>query len=95
MRILASLAVLLMALIAATPASHAAEPKPPAANKADAAAKTDEKPIPEAKVWVTKHQIRLGGTTLAYVATAGTVLIKNDKDEPIALFGFTAYTKDG
>jgi len=32
---------------------------------------------------------------VAYTATAGTLSIKNEKDEPIALFGFTAYVKDG
>src|SRR6186713_1479655 len=53
------------------------------------------KPTPEAKVWTTKHEIRLGGAVLAYTAIAGTMLIRNDKDEPIALFGFTAYVKDG
>ena len=54
-----------------------------------------EKATPEAKVWTTKHEIKIGGSVLAYTATAGTMLIKNDKDEPIALFGFTAYVKDG
>jgi len=58
------------------------------------AAKPDEKP-PEAKVFVTKHQITVGAATISYTATAGTMLMKNDKDEPIALFGFTAYVKDG
>ena len=53
------------------------------------------KPTPEAKVWTTKHEIKMGGVVLAYTATAGTMLIKNDKDEPVALFGFTAYVKDG
>lgn len=75
----------------------------PIALAADAPAKTEgakaetkpEEKIPEAKVSVTKHQIRIGAATLAYTATAGTMLMKNDKDEPIALFGFTAYVKDG
>ena len=56
--------------------------------------KAEEK-IPEAKVSVTKHQIHMAAGTLAYTATAGTMQMKNDKDEPIALFGFTAYVKDG
>jgi carboxypeptidase C (cathepsin A) len=54
-----------------------------------------ETPVPEAKTWVTQHTITLGGAPLAYTATAGTMLISNDKDEPVALFGYTAYTKDG
>ena len=32
--------------------------------------------------------------TIAYTASAGTMLMKNDKDDPIALFGFTAYVND-
>jgi len=56
--------------------------------------KTEEK-IPEAKISVTKHQVHIGAATLPYTATAGTMLMKNEKDEPIALFGFTAYVKDG
>ena len=52
-------------------------------------------PVPEAKVFVTKHKMTIGGTPLAYTATAGTMRITNEKDEPIALFGYTAYIRDG
>jgi carboxypeptidase C (cathepsin A) len=55
--------------------------------------KKDE-PVPEAKVFTTQHTIRLGGQDIRYTATAGTMLMKNDKDKPIALFGFTAYVRD-
>ena len=61
-------------------------------------AKPKEPAVPEAKTWVTKHTITIGGAPLAYTATAGTMLIRDDKDnkdEPVALFGYTAYTKDG
>jgi carboxypeptidase C (cathepsin A) len=51
-------------------------------------------PVPEAKTSVTKQRITVGGVPLAYTATAGTMRITNDKDEPIALFGYTAYVKD-
>jgi carboxypeptidase C (cathepsin A) len=71
-----------------------ATPTAPAAAASAAAAKPEDK-IPEAKVWTTKHQFAVGGANFAYTATAGTVLVKNEKDEPIALFGFTAYVKDG
>lgn len=94
----AALTITLLACLAgpfaALPAV-AAESKPAPAAKADASGKPDEKPVPEARVWVTRHQVRMGGTTLAYTATAGTMLIKNDQDEPVALFGFTAYVRDG
>lgn len=57
------------------------------------ATKIEEK-IPEAKVWTSKHQISLDGKTISYTAHAGTMLMKNDKDEAIALFGYTAYVRD-
>ena len=67
-------------------------PAPAAASAAPA--KAGDKAIPEAKVWTTRHQITIGGKAVSYTATAGTMQIKNDKDEPIALFGYTAYVKD-
>lgn len=44
---------------------------------------------------VTHHSIKINGAVINYTATAGTIVLKNEKDEPVALFGFTAYTKDG
>ncbi len=54
-----------------------------------------EDKIPDGKVWTSHHQITINGRSLAYTATVGTLQMKNEKDEPIALFGFTAYTRDG
>ena len=53
----------------------------------------EEKPaeVPEAKTWVTDQSARVGGKNIAYSVTAGTMLMKNDKDEATALFGYTAY----
>jgi carboxypeptidase C (cathepsin A) len=42
---------------------------------------------------VTDHTTRIGGETVSYKATAGTILLRNDKDEPTALIYSTAYTK--
>ncbi|MEJ2297826.1 MAG: hypothetical protein P8X94_04845 [Woeseiaceae bacterium] len=50
---------------------------------------------PEAKTWVTEHSARIGGKTVEYTVTAGTMLMKNAEDKPQALVGFTAYTKKG
>lgn len=72
-----------------------AAPADPQDAKPTPSSETKPAPSPEAKVWVTKHEMKFGGGTLAYTATAGTMLIRNDKDEPVALFGFTAYVKDG
>ncbi len=44
---------------------------------------------------VTHHMIKIDGKVINYTATAGTLLLKNEKDESIALFGYTAYTKEG
>src|SRR5580693_34958 len=42
---------------------------------------------------ITDHTIKLGGQTIPYKATAATILIKNEKDEPTALIYSTAYTR--
>ncbi|MBI2731675.1 MAG: carboxypeptidase [Sphingobacteriales bacterium] len=45
--------------------------------------------------FVTKHSIKIDNKIINYTATAGTIILKNEKDEPVASFGYTAYTKDG
>lgn len=75
-------ALLSAALIAATP--HTA-PKPhPSAN-----------PTADERSSVTHHSIAIGGQTIAYTATAGTLVITNDKKQPEASVFYVAYTKDG
>jgi len=51
--------------------------------------------VPEAQQSVTEHSIRIDGRTIDYTATAGTMLMKNGDDEPIALMGYTAYVAKG
>lgn len=51
--------------------------------------------LPKSTVAVTKHQITIDGKPIPYKATAGTLRLRNEKNEPVALFGFTAYTKEG
>src|SRR5436189_287177 len=85
--LLALLSVPLLAAAQEVPAKETPAKETPA--------KPSEPPVPEAKTWVTKHRITIGGAPLAYTATAGTMQIRDDKDEPVALFGYTAYTKDG
>jgi len=61
--------------------------------------KSGEKPAeqaptpPKEESSVTDHTIKIGGQTIPYKATAATILIKNDKDEPTALVYYTAYTR--
>ncbi|MFZ8965792.1 MAG: S10 family peptidase [Steroidobacteraceae bacterium] len=80
-------AALLASLSLSFTAAVADEHAPAADRKADV--------VPEARTWVTRHKARIGGQVIAYTVTAGTLLMKNDDDEPVALFGFTAYVKDG
>ena len=59
------------------------------------ATSADSTLIPSAIKSVTKHSITIGGKLINYTATAGALILKNDKDESVALYGYTAYTKDG
>ena len=55
-----------------------------------------EKPkIPEAKVFTSRQSLRIGNSQINLSAKAGTMLLGNEENKPIALFGFTSYTKDG
>lgn len=71
------------------------EPAPPAEQDKQGKSDEQEKPIPEPRVWTSRHQIRIDGKPIDYEARTGTLLMKNDKGEPIALFGFTAYVRQG
>jgi carboxypeptidase C (cathepsin A) len=61
------------------------------------APKPDENtvPIPPETSSVTKHDWTAGGQTIHYTATAGNLLIKDDKDQPNGSIFYVAYTQDG
>src|SRR5690348_5730484 len=63
--------------------------------KTDAAAApaSDDKPKEDSSV--TRHSVSVGGQSIKYTATAGTLLIRDDKDEPTASMFYVAYTRDG
>ncbi len=44
---------------------------------------------------VTRHQAIIDGKPVKYTATVGWFILKDPKDNPIARFGYTAYTLDG
>jgi len=44
---------------------------------------------------VTHHSIRIGGQTVAYTATAGTLVLRDDAAKPLASFFYVYYTRDG
>jgi carboxypeptidase C (cathepsin A) len=74
-----------------SPAARAQEKDAkPAEKPSDSAAPA---PAPKEESSVTDHSIKIGGQTIPYKATAGTILLKNDKDEPTALIYYTAYTR--
>ena len=60
-------------------------------------AKAPEKPKtpapPKEESSVTEHTIKIGAQAIPYKATAGSILLKNEKDEPTALVYYTAYTR--
>jgi carboxypeptidase C (cathepsin A) len=56
---------------------------------------SSESEIPKPVLVSTQHSITIDGKLIRYTATTGTMLLRNHEDKPIALFGYTAYTKDG
>jgi carboxypeptidase C (cathepsin A) len=54
-----------------------------------------EPPRPEEKTVVTHHQITLGGVTIPYTATAGTLLLKEENGRPKASVFYVYYARDG
>ena len=52
-------------------------------------------PVPPEEASVTKHDWTGGGATIHYTATAGNLLIKDDKDAVNGSIFYVAYTADG
>ncbi len=50
-------------------------------------------PAPKEEWSVTEHSIKLGGQVIPYKASAGTTLLKDEKDEPTGLLYSVAYTR--
>ena len=57
-------------------------------------AQTDSAAATRPEKFVTKHSIKIDNKLISYTATAGTLILKNEKEEPIGSIGYTAYTKD-
>ncbi|MGE5626266.1 MAG: S10 family peptidase [Bacillota bacterium] len=55
----------------------------------------DKSAPPKEEKSVTHHSVSVGGKNVAYDATAGTLLIKNEKDEPVASMFYVAYAASG
>jgi carboxypeptidase C (cathepsin A) len=87
------LAFLCVAIAAALSFPHPflAQEKDKDAKPAEKSAETP--PTPKEESSITEHSIKIAGQTVPYKATVGSILIKNDKDEPEALIFYTAYTR--
>lgn len=57
-------------------------------------ASKEEKPAPEGEVSTTSQSVKINGVTIPLIAKAGTMQLRDENNYPIALFGFTSYTKD-
>ena len=85
-------ALVVMLTVAAGPMAGAAPPPHPEGEAAKAEAPAA---VPKAESSVTTHSIVIDGTRVEYTATAGTLIVRNGKDEPYASMGYVAYTKNG
>jgi len=93
-----TLATLVLSLLMALPVMAAAQ------EKADEPAKTEapkgekeatKEPPPTEKAVTTAHRVQVGDRSIAYTATAGTLLIRDDKGKPDASMFYVAYIADG
>ncbi len=91
------IAVASLLLNAAAPAQDTRPPAPAPAAAAEPHKDTDKDatPIPPEKTVATHHELALGGKTLKYTATAGTLLIRDEEDKPYGSIFYVAYTLDG
>ena len=79
-------ALLSSALALGAAAGEPAKDKEKDAKKAETATETSA---------VTKRTVTIAGKAIAYTATAGTLILKDDKGEPRASIFYVSYTKDG
>jgi len=49
--------------------------------------------LPTAQASASQHRLSLGGKAIEYAATAGTLIVRDDEDKPIASIGYVAYTR--
>jgi carboxypeptidase C (cathepsin A) len=51
--------------------------------------------LPKAESSVTQHRLNLNGKTIDYTATAGTLILLDEEDKPMASIGYVAYVRQG
>lgn len=62
--------------------------------KTEETRKKKDRPDPVERTVVSDHTITLGGETIAYTATAGTIFLRDEEDEPRAEVFYVAYTRN-
>ena len=50
--------------------------------------------IPKSEQAVTQHKITIGGVSVPYTASAGTLIVRNTKELPYASIGYIAYIRN-
>src|SRR6266478_6080969 len=88
-----NLSVLLTLALSIAPIATITRAQDKDAKPADKPAEATPPAPPKEESSVTDHSIKIAGQTIPYKATAATILLKNEKDEPTALIYFTAYTR--
>lgn len=86
------LPVALAGLCAIAAPTFAAAPPSSASTKGADASKA---PVPKARKVVTHGSVEIDGKTIRYTATAGTVVLRDAKNEPTGSMFYVAYTEDG
>ena len=87
--------VLLFALATAFAVAAEHEDSDRRDDKSETAKPREKIETPQEKASVTSHSAQIGGRTIAYKATAGTLLIRDDKGKPDASVFYVAYTVEG
>ena len=90
-----ALPLLLACAISFPAAAQRRSSAPEPASAAASEEKTAPTPIPKETSAVTEHDLSLDGKTLRYTATAGTLLINGDDDQPYGSVFYVGYTLDG
>ena len=70
------------------------QPSPTPAGSPGQQARPQASPTPEEPPVITRHEIRVGGSTIKYTAIAGMMPIKNREGEVEARMFFTSYIVD-
>ncbi|NEV92963.1 carboxypeptidase [Psychroflexus sp. YR1-1] len=55
----------------------------------------EDKKIPEGEVYTSSQSVSIHGKTINLDTETGTIQLRDENDQPIALFGFTHYKKSG